>query len=326
MTIKSTSLLAGIVLLVAGSHLTEALAETKAKSLPPRLREATILSRESPTNRHTVVVALNLRNRDELESFLDDVQNPESPNYGHFLSQEEFNARYGPAVDVEQRLVDHLHASGVTVTDRFSNRLLVRAVGSVAALERAFGVRFYNVTLRGKVHYAAIDEPTLPADFASSVVGVIGLDDLTAPHPHIRDVELLGPKAVVPGTACCHLGPNDLKAFYDESSTYTGNGQTLVIAGAYAWSDADIAAFDSQWGLPALPTGSGPVCTGPAGSPGCAFTTVSTCERGTNSGNPCTTDTDCPGGLCGGISDEISLDVEYAHGTAPGAVILNYMA
>src|SRR5262249_46401235 len=74
----------------------------------------------------------------------------------------------------------------------------------------------------------------------------------------------------------------------------------IVIAGAYAWKDADDLAFVTQWVLPPMPAGSGQVCTGPAGSSGCKFSTQS--------------------------SIEIALDAEYAHGTAPGARVLNYLA
>src|SRR5262249_33511997 len=52
--------------------------------------------------------------------------------------------------------------------------------------------------------------------------------------------------------------------------------------------------------LPQLPAGSGQVCTGKPSSPGCKFSSQN--------------------------SIEISLDVEYSHGTAPAAKILNYMA
>jgi len=49
-----------------------------------------------------------------------------------------------------------------------------------------------------------------------------------------------------------------------------------------------------------LPSGSGQVCTGATGSQGCKFNVQN--------------------------SLEVALDVEYAHGIAPGAKVLNYMA
>jgi kumamolisin len=300
MKMKTTSIVASSLVLAFGLGAQPVPARIKVESASPRLREATILQREERTNQHSIVVGLELRNRDELERFLADVQNPGSPNYGRFLTQDEFNASYAPTADAEQRVVDYLYTNGFAVTDRFSNHLLVRAAGSVAALERAFGVELYNVTFRGEAHYATINEPTWPADIADSVVGVVGLDDLTAIHAHVRSAQpAVAPSAAL-GSYCCALSPNDLAVFYDNGTGYAGGGQTLVIAGAYAWSNTDVAAFDSQWRLPALPGGSGQACTGSSSSNGCKFSSQN--------------------------SIEVSLDVEYAHGTAPGAVILNYMA
>ena len=74
---------------------------------------------------------------------------------------------------------------------------------------------------------------------------------------------------------------------------FDGTGETIVIAGAYAWRDSDNTSFNTQWGLPQLLAGSGQVCTGPSRSSGCRFSTQN--------------------------SIEIALDVEYAHGVAPGA-------
>jgi kumamolisin len=276
----------------------------KASSISARVREATVLEREDPMTQHPVVVGLDLRNREELESLLADIQNPASPRYRRFLTSEEFSSLYAPSTDTEQRVVDHLRANGLSVTRRFSNRLLVGAVGSVAALNRAFGVELHRVLLKGAPHFAAINEPSLPDEIAAHVVGVIGLDDLSAKHPHVRRI---GP-AVMPkdavGGFCCSFSSNDLKVFYDNGGSYDGAGQTVVIAGVFAWSGSDINTFNNWWGLASLPAASRQVCTG--NDP-----TASGCRVDFSSADQ---------------SSEITFDVEYAHGTAPGATILNYMA
>ena len=128
-----SSLLTGVILSL-GMGLHPASAHARPSSISPRLGESTVLGREKLATQHRIVVGLALRNRDDLERFLADVQDPDSPRYGQFLTPSEFNARYGPTADAEQRTVDYLEANGLTVTDRFPNRLLVGAVGSVAAL------------------------------------------------------------------------------------------------------------------------------------------------------------------------------------------------
>ncbi len=292
--------LALLVLTAAVAATTALAAPGKSHSLSPHLKDAVDLGRAPASERHRVVVSLDVRDREGLEAFLADVQDPSSPRYRQFLGQAEFDALYAPTEAQEQAVVDHLRGAGLRVTERFPNRLLVGAAGSVAALERAFGVEIHSVQRAGKRHYAALDEPSLPAEMASYVVGVIGLDDLSARHPHVGSVEPAAAPRAALGSNCCHLSPNDVFAFYDNTAAVSGAGETIVIAGAYAWRDTDNAAFNSQWGLPQLPVGSAQVCTGPSTSSGCKFSSQN--------------------------SIEIALDVEYAHGTAPAARVLNYMS
>ncbi|TMB54602.1 MAG: hypothetical protein E6J56_10585 [Deltaproteobacteria bacterium] len=268
-----------------------------ASSLSPLRGTITDVGRADPNRRHSAVVGLVPRNPEALEAFLADVQDPSSPRYRQFLTQDEFNALYAPTEAAEQAVVAHLEASGLRVTQRFSNRLLVGATGNVGATERAFGVEIHDLLLGGTRHYSALDEPWLPADIAPLVSGVLGLDDLVAmrARPRARAV----PLAVI-GTNCCHLGPPDVATFYGNRPELDGSGETVAIAGVYAWRESDNTTFNARWGLPPLPAGSGQVCTGQSTASGCQFSTAS--------------------------SLEIALDVEYVHGTAPGARILNYMA
>ncbi len=112
-------LLLGIVPALARGAL--AAPGPKADSRSPRLHEATLLGHERAGTQHSVVISLDLRNRAELEAFLADVQNPDSPNYGRFITQDEFNARFAPSAAAEQRVIDYLQANGAVVTDRFPN-------------------------------------------------------------------------------------------------------------------------------------------------------------------------------------------------------------
>jgi subtilase family serine protease len=269
-------------------------------SVSPLLGKATDVGLASASDTHEIVVSLNLRNRDALDALLMNIQDPSSPNYGKFLTQDEFNADFAPTAADEEAVARFLSDNGLTVTDRFANRLLVGAVGSVRSIENAFDVEIHNVRFKGQPHYASLNDPSLPSDIAGSVAGVIGLDDLAAMHAHVRAGQAVPQPAAQLGSNCCHLSPKDVSKFYNDSKTYDGSGQTIVIAGAYAWKGSDNTTFNTTWGLPQLPSGSGQVCTGAKGSQGCKFNTQN--------------------------SLEVALDVEYAHGIAPGAKVLNYMA
>src|SRR2546428_10456948 len=164
LTITRSLALAVLAAGVAAAPATAAPGKFHSRS--PHLKDAVDLGRAPATERHRVVVSLDVRDRDGLEAFFVDVQDPASPHYRQFLSQAEFDALYAPTEAQEQAVVDHLRRAGLRVTERFPNRLLVGAAGGVAALERALGVGIHNVERRGQRHHAALDEPSLPHEMA----------------------------------------------------------------------------------------------------------------------------------------------------------------
>ncbi|HLK10766.1 MAG TPA: S53 family peptidase [Candidatus Binatia bacterium] len=268
-------------------------------SLSPRLRDAVDVGRSAPSALRYLVVGLALRDRAGLDALLADLQNPASPRYHRFLTPAEFAATYAPTPQAEAAIVAHLEASGLTVTERLPDRLAVAAVGTTAAVERAFATEVHDVILDGRPGFAATVEPALPAALADHVVGVLGLDDLVAARPHLVARAAAAPRAAL-GRNCCHLGPADVASLYDVPAVPAGAGETVIVAGVYRWKDEDIAAFDRQWGLPDPPLPSTQVCTGRPRASGCRFGRKKSLEA--------------------------ALDVEWAHALAPGARVVNYMA
>lgn len=272
-------------------------------SLSPMLASAIDLGAASPDLPLQVTVALALRDKAGLDAFLQSASDPASPLFQQWLTQAEFNDRYGPTPEQAGAVAAWLSGAGFTVTDVAANRLLVQADGTAADALAAFGVAVHSVVLDGAAHYAVVDEPQLPADVAPFVVGVLGLDDLVSLHAiqdadanHRKPVEV-SPNDNV-GTACCYWSPRDTNNFYNEdhNGAHTGAGQTVVIVGAYDFLTSDFTGFNAQMGLsnPAVTR----VCAGSGA--GCTFNSQQ--------------------------SSEIALDIEYAHGTAPSAALVSVMS
>src|SRR5437762_4820728 len=110
--------LALLVLTAAVAATTAPAAPGKLHSLSPQLKDARDLGRAPATERHRVVVSLDLRDREGLEAFLADVQDPASPRYHQFLSQPDFDALYAPTEAQEQAVVDYLRGARLRVTNR----------------------------------------------------------------------------------------------------------------------------------------------------------------------------------------------------------------
>lgn len=294
---QSSALLLMALLAMPGIGGTPTDHAKKSGSVSPLAHDAEDLGAAPADQLVTVTVGLELRNKALLDSFLAQVSDPASPLFGHFLTQDQFNTLFGPTADQEQAVADWLASSGFTVTQRFSNRLLVSAEGTPAAVADAFQVTLHKVRLNGETGYAILDDPAFPSDIAAFTTGVLGLDNLARAQPKHKDQQVTPHDNL--GSNCCYFSPRDLNNFYNEdhSGSHTGSGQTVVIVGAYDFLTADFTAFNTQMAL-ANPSVTR-VCAGGSGV-GCGFDASN--------------------------SIEISLDIEYAHGTAPSAGLVSVMA
>src|SRR5947199_50339 len=106
--------------------------------------------------------------------------------------------------------------------------LVAEAVDLGRAAPPAQGRVAVGPSFRGRRHDAAVGAPTFPAESADAVVGVIGLDDLVERRPRVRARGPVPAPHAALGSNCCHLSPNDLATFYDNTTAYTGTGQTIV--------------------------------------------------------------------------------------------------
>jgi len=130
----------------------------------------------------------------EEEELLRELQDKNSPQFHKFLSQEEWNARFAPSREDEQAVVDWAKSQGLTVTQRYPNRLLVDVEAPVASIEKALNVSINHYQLGNKLFYSNDRDPSLPAHLAHIVQSVLGLNNLeVAHHSSVTGRETLGP-------------------------------------------------------------------------------------------------------------------------------------
>src|SRR2546429_4436993 len=85
-----------------------------------------------------LVLVLPLRNQAALEAFLKELYDPSSASYRHYLTVEEFTAKYGPSQEDYDAVIRFAEANGLTVVGTSRNRVNVDVTGSVANIEKAF--------------------------------------------------------------------------------------------------------------------------------------------------------------------------------------------
>ncbi len=120
-------------------------------------------------------IALKMRNFAELQQRV---------GTGEIIPLEEMRAKYFPASADVESVRKWLTAQGFEVLPAAQYELCVFARGTVAQLQRVFGVTFARVQFRGEEHTSAVTAPSLPADVASPVLSINGLQPHLHPFPH----------------------------------------------------------------------------------------------------------------------------------------------
>ena len=105
-------------------------------------------------------VTLSLRNRDQLEQLIADQQNPASPEYHHFLTPDEFAARFGPTDYDAVR--DWLTSEGFKVTGINPATRAIHFTGTAGQAEQTFNV---DIGSFGGASFGNTTDPRIPARF-----------------------------------------------------------------------------------------------------------------------------------------------------------------
>ncbi len=180
-TMKNLKSQLALLLLSALGSLTGAYGQV---TLPHHVNEkvengsAILISPYNPTQKLRLALALQPPHMAEEEQFLAELEAKDSPSFHKFLSPEEWNARFAPSAEDEQKVVDWAASQGLTVTNRFANRLLVDVEAPVGVIEKAFGVAINNYQVGGEVDFSNDRDPVLPADVSGIVYAVVGLNSI----------------------------------------------------------------------------------------------------------------------------------------------------
>jgi len=167
-------------------------------------------------------------------------------------------------------------------------RRTMQLTGSVADMQKAFGVTLQQTSIDGTEYHTREGAIHLPKSLDGAVEAVLGLDNRPQARPHFR---IRRPRAASSGYT-----PPQVAQAYQFPATASGAGQTIgIIELGGGYRQADLTAYFKSLGLAAP-----------------AITAVLV-DDGTNS--PTT---------ASGADAEVMLDIEVAASVAPGAKIAVY--
>lgn len=240
------------------------------------LRGARLMDRLAPTTPLRFALTLPLRNQAELNTLLRRQYTPGDPLYGHFLTSDQFVARFGPTEEDYRAVAAWAQSQGLTVTGTHSGRTTLDVAGSAAQVESAFSIRMNHYQIAdGRVVFANSGAPRVPLSVAARLAGVAGLSNLGRLHPYAHRLQAgalgLRPRLPVSGGTgpAGGLAPNDIKYAYDlggvtplygsaaattgTTTLLDGKGQTVGLFELDSFAQSDINLFISQYSLPSIP-------------------------------------------------------------------------
>ena len=253
-------------------------------------------------------ILLQLRRSPEreraLEQYINEVQNPASPNFHKWLTAQQFGQNFGAAQQDLDTITRWLQSHGLAVNVVYPSRMVIDFSGTAGQIRAAFHTEIHNLDVRGERHVGNISDPQIPAALAPAIAGVVSLHDFKPRtqhrmhRPRTQLTDSLGGNFI--------LAPPDLATIYNLKPLFgagiSGQGQTIaLIEDTDVFSPADWTTFRSTFGLSSYASGT--------------FMTVNPAPL--SGPNNCAD----PGVISPNDAEAI-LDAEWATAAAPSAAIL----
>ena len=223
--------------------------------VPHAVATSRVLNHLADTTRLNLAIGLPLRNQNELDALLTQLQDPGSPNFGHYLTSQQFAAEFGPTEQDYQALIRFAHENGLVVTATHPNRVLLDVSGETSEIERVLHVKMmvYDHPIRGRF-YAPDHEPSL--DLQVKVLDIGGLDNFVLPQPmSVRKIPLekADPYVTGSGPGGYFIG-KDFRAAYAPGVSLTGSGEVVGLLEFDGFYAGDVQKNAAQAGVTPVPT------------------------------------------------------------------------
>jgi subtilase family serine protease len=232
-----------------------------------------------PLSRMHLVLRRSSSQEAALKQFVSDVHTPGSASYHQWLTPDQFGQQFGPSDQDVATVESWLSANGFEVAGVEPGKQVIEFTGSVAQLRNAFHAQIHKYQVNGSIHYAAANDPDIPAALSPVVGGFVTLNNF-----HLKShARLLGEASYDPKTGTAKpqwtvnggegyptiggvnfaLTPGDFGVQYDlpnpslnshyAGTTYDGTGETIAIINDSNVNIDLVNQFRTLFGLPANP-------------------------------------------------------------------------
>lgn len=166
-------------------------------------------------------LALNPRDAAGMRTALRAIYTPGSSTYHHYLTADQWRARYAPGTASVAAVENYLRAQGFTGITASGNRLLVSANGTAAQAEHAFSTALTSYRLGRRTVFGNTTPAKVPAALGSTVSAVMGLNNLP--------LHRFTSKSAAGSPSTAGLYPAQFETTYDAASTNAGTKTAVAI-------------------------------------------------------------------------------------------------
>jgi subtilase family serine protease len=216
------------------------------------------------------------------KQFIADQQNPQSPNYHHWLTPVEIGKRFGVSAHDLDAVTGWLQTQGLTVDDISNSRVRVTFSGPAANVANAFGGQLHYFQVGEEKRISLTGAPQIPVALSGLVRAISGLSTVKTQPQHrvktakvpVKESSLRSLPELTLSDGSHAIAPADFATIYNLNSGFNGTGQTIAIIGRSGVCAADITNFATLSGVtingptvivpPLGVTPPTPLCTGNA--------------------------------------------------------------
>lgn len=217
-----------------------------------------------PLSHLTLVLKRSPQQQLAFEQFLAQQQDPNSPNFHHWLTPVQVGEQFGASAHDIDALTQWLQSQGLHVDWVANSRVRIDFSGSAAQVGAAFKTRLHAFLVDGDQRIGPVGVPQIPAALSGIVQSVRGLYTISERSYHgvpktqlfRQPASLTTPDATsCSGDTCTYsIFPADFATIYGVNPVYqqgiSGTGQTIAIIGRARVYLPDIENFQVQSGLP----------------------------------------------------------------------------
>ncbi len=203
-----------------------------------------------------VTLSLFLPSRDPqgAKDFVAHVSDPNDPLYHHYLTPQEYAARFGADEANYNAVAAWAKSQGLSVGERYAGLTVLPVTGSAASLGKALGVSFSNFSdVKGRTFYTADAAPKMPEAIAAKVGGVVGLS--SAAHFRPLSVRLpAGQKTLAGSGSGTGYTATDLRTIYQVPTlSFGAQTQTVALFEQGGFDPNDVTKYITRNKLPTVP-------------------------------------------------------------------------